>query len=354
MMLPICTIFPSFLSRLLSQRSQNLVLPLCSCVLLCLSLIGMAARPVSSLSFSSSTSNSPGILEKTALVTGSTDGIGLTTAKELASEGFRVIVHGRDPERIKKACAKVREAGGSFASAVPAMADISTLQGCESLVETVNAACLAKSTQLNLLVNNAGVFVENSKETVQWDANTVLERTFAVNVAAPFVITSLLLPLLTAKEGTRIVIASSISQSGAINDWDDLQFEKRSFSNHRAYSESKLLDALLSMEMAERLKFLGTNRVTCNCLDPGTVNTKMLLAGWGACGIDVDDARDETWLSTSPDVKGKTGMYYVGRRERRASSPAYDQQVREMLWNVLSQLAPDAAKSWESLADVTW
>lgn len=284
---------------------------------------------------------------KTALVTGSTDGIGLTTAKTLASMGFRVIVHGRDPERVKNACSKVREAGGSFASAVPALSDISTLEGCKALAEIVSTACLVQNSPLDLLVNNAGVFIEDSKrETVQWDPTHVLERTFAVNVAAPFVITSLLLPLLTAQDGSRIVIASSISQSSAISDWQDLQFEKRPFSNHQAYSESKLLDAMLSMEMAERLKSLGTKRVTVNCLDPGTVNTKMLLAGWGPCGIDVDDALDESWLSTSSDISGKTGLYFVGRRERKAARPAYDIAEREKMWSILCGLAPAASQAW--------
>jgi NAD(P)-dependent dehydrogenase (short-subunit alcohol dehydrogenase family) len=285
---------------------------------------------------------------KTALVTGSTDGIGLTTAKALAAMGFRVIVHGRDPERVKNACTQVREAGGSFSSAIPALSDISTFEGCKTLADIVSTSCLVQNSPLDLIVNNAGIFLERSsrRETVQWSPEHTLERTFAVNVAATFVITSLLLPLLTAQDGSRIVIVSSISQSSTVRDWQDLQFEKRPFSNHQAYSESKLFDAMVCMEMAERLKVLGTERVTVNCLDPGTVNTKMLLAGWGPCGIDVEDALDETWLSTSSDVSKKTGLYFVGRRERKAAWPAYDIEQRTNLWNILCSLAPDASHAW--------
>lgn len=87
--------------------------------------------------------------------------------------------------------------------------------------------------------------------------------------------------------------------------------------------------------------------ITCNCLDPGTVNTKMLLAGWGPCGMDVDAALDETWLCTSEEVAGVTGRYFVGQRDRPASSMAYDENERRKLWTLLSELAPDAAQMWD-------
>lgn len=139
-------------------------------------------------------------------------------------------------------------------------------------------------------MNNAGVFEESYSLTTDG-----LETTFAVNVMAPFVITSKLLPNLLQKKDdqSRIVIASSISQCYSIDDWDDLQCQKRQYRTHRAYSESKLFDAMLAAEFGTRLEDAGisTNRITCNSLDPGTVNTKMLIAGWGPCGIHVRDAK---------------------------------------------------------------
>ena len=174
------------------------------------------------------------------------------------------------------------------------------------------------ASNLKILVNNAGVYSEDFVRTEDG-----LELTFAVNVLAPFILTSMLLPMLLANgsnssRSSRIVIASSVSQSWKLpkNYWDDPQYRKRSYSAHGAYSESKLLDAMLTIEMAHRLHDLAgidTSIVTCNCLDPGTVNTKMLLDGWGPIGIPVENALDETWCCTSTELEGTSGQYFVGR-----------------------------------------
>lgn len=230
---------------------------------------------------------------KTAIVTGSTDGIGVTTAKNLAVQGFNVIIHGRDENRIKRAVKEVQ----SFAGVADIIdnqiftveADISTIRGCQSFVQNVKDVLTENNLTLDILMNNAGVFEQDYRVT-----EDALEMTFAVNVMAPFIITSNLLSKLLEPKShqSRIVIASSISQCRSIDHWDDLQCNIRQYSTHRAYSESKLLDAMLAAEMGTRLENagIGKDRITCNSLDPGTVNTKMLLAGWGPCGIDVEDA----------------------------------------------------------------
>ncbi|GAX12233.1 hypothetical protein FisN_1Hh162 [Fistulifera solaris] len=248
-----------------------------------------------------------GIVNRAVLVTGSTDGIGITTAKHLAKKGYDVLIHGRDSQRIA-AAVKVVQAFGSQGKVLPLPpADLSTVQGCRQLVQHVEQLCNKENLALSIIMNNAGVFAEQHVLTEDG-----LELTFAVNVMAPFVITSLLLPRLlneslTSDTASRIVIASSLSQCATIRSWDDLHYRHRSYSAHAAYSESKLLDAMLTMEFAKRLPSQG---ITCNCLDPGTVNTKMLLAGWGRIGIEVEDALDETWLCSSADVEGVTGQYF--------------------------------------------
>lgn len=229
----------------------------------------------------------------TAIVTGSTDGIGVTTAKNLALKGYNVIIHGRNTERLKHAANKVKSfakiSDKSENQIFQVEADISTIGGCKYFVNNVKSVLEQNKLKLDVLMNNAGVFEKNFFLTEDG-----LEMTFAVNVMVPFIITSQLLPLLLEEKEhqSRIVIASSISQCRSIDHWDDLQCVKRQYSTHRAYSESKLLDAMLAAEFAERFENAGisSDRVTCNSLDPGTVNTKMLLAGWGPIGIDVEDA----------------------------------------------------------------
>jgi NAD(P)-dependent dehydrogenase (short-subunit alcohol dehydrogenase family) len=292
-----------------------------------------------------------------ALVTGSTDGIGVTTAKHLAAKGVDIFVHGRDARRVDVAKRKVEDFASKLGAAIdgkgracPAPgrvwplppSDLATTSGAKALAQSVQALCEKESLSLSILVHNAGVFSEDRVITSEG-----MELTFAVNVVAPFVVTSLLLPLLL-KQKSRIVIASSISQGRSIRYWEDMAYRRRPYSAHAAYSESKLLVAALSMEMAARLQraSLGTDRITCNCLDPGTVNTKMLLSGWGPCGIDVEDALDETWLCTSDEVETKTGRYFVHQMDRRASEFAYDERERARLWTVLRDASPEAARMW--------
>lgn len=278
----------------------------------------------------------------TALVTGSTDGIGVTTAKHLLKKGYNVVVHGRDPKRIEKACETIRSFQGNDDDGLllSVCANIETVKGSEQLAREGQELCEKHNLQLTVLMNNAGVYANDLKITADGT-----EETFAVNVVAPFVITSLLLPTLL-KQKSRIVIASSISQCYSIRHWDDVNYKKRPYSAHGAYSESKLFNAMLSMEFAHRLKQAGLDEITCNCLDPGTVNTKMLLAGWGPCGIDVKDALDQTWLCVSDEVNNVSGEYFVGRSSRRASGDAYDANERAKMWKILSDLAPEAAAMW--------
>lgn len=214
----------------------------------------------------------------TALVTGSTDGIGVTTAKNLFANGYDVLIHGRDEKRIRAAEETVRAFGeGSNARVrvLPAT-DLSTVQGCRQLASDAIRVCKEEGFDLKVLMNNAGVYSEDHVVT-----SDGTEFTFAVNVVAPFVITSRLLPIMLGdgQKDRRVVIASSLSQCGSIRHWDDLAYRTRPYSAHGAYSESKLLDAMLTFEFAERFKNkgIGTDVVTCNCLDPGTVNTKVRM-----------------------------------------------------------------------------
>ena len=232
---------------------------------------------------------------QTFLVTGSTDGIGKFTASKLAQAGHAVIVHGRNAQKV---AAVAKEIGAADAF----VADLSLM----SEVRRLGTEVAAKYPKIDGLLNNCGTFDGDytGKRVVTSEGN---EYSLAVNVLAPFLLTSLLLASVRASGAGRILITSSISK-GAADALDDLQCETR-WDMHRAYSLSKLADAMLVFELHDR--YGDAPRLVFNTMDPGTVNTKMLAAGWGMCGIPVSQATtsfkmltDERWGAVSGEANG--------------------------------------------------
>ncbi|KAG5178086.1 oxidoreductase [Tribonema minus] len=265
---------------------------------------------------------------KIALVTGSTDGIGRHTATKLATDGATVLVHGRNQERLAKAVEGVKKQSSND-QVHGILADISTLAG----MRTLSTAVHQHTSVLDILVSNAGIF-ESCRRTTEDGTELV----FATNVLAPFVTTGLLLPLLRASAAARVITVSSMSQGYAAGLVDP-QFERdggSAFSDHRSYSLSKLCDAMLSMEFHERF---ASPTLTFNTLDPGTVNTKMLDAGWGMCGIAVNRANDQYTLATSENLKGVSGKYFISARETRANPACYDPVARKQLWDYCAKVS---------------
>ena len=258
-----------------------------------------------------------------ALVTGSTDGIGKLTARLLAQQEFTILLHGRSQQRLDMA----RE---EILAAVPTARietychDLSLLGGAEALAAEV----LGKHSSLDVVVQNAGVFMQSRVVT-----SDELESTFAVNVAAPFILSKRLSPAL--QPGSRMLMVSSISQSdGGKLDLTSVQCPPAGdFDQYRAYGQSKRCMAMLSHELSLRASPERGGPVILSC-DPGTVNTKMLLAGWGACGIPLEAATDEYELVKSCEP-ARHGKYFVGLRESRCHPDVYDAAKRGALWALL-------------------
>jgi NAD(P)-dependent dehydrogenase (short-subunit alcohol dehydrogenase family) len=221
---------------------------------------------------------------KTFLVTGSTDGIGQYTALLLAKSGANVLLHGRNWDRLQKTKhfineqldpeLRVKEIIKCYCS------DLQSLAGAKNLANEI----IASNERLDGLINNAGVFQESLIITEDG-----LESTFAVNVCAPFILICLLLPLLRRTKHSKILNVSSISQSGSLQ-LDNLEYQHGGFSSYSSYGFSKLCIAAMSHELAKRISAEEALVMSC---DPGTVNTKMLLAGWGYCGIRIEVGRFE-------------------------------------------------------------
>lgn len=268
------------------------------------------------------------MLGKTVLVTGSTDGIGRQTAVELAALGADVIVHGRDRRRGAAALAAVQAASAPSAAPALYLSDLATIAGVRGLA----AAVVRERPQLDVLVNNAGVFAIERVVTLDG-----LELTFAVNVLAPFLLTQELLPLLRASAPARIVNLSSASHWTGEIHWDDLQTEQ-GYEPLRAYDQSKLAVIMVTFEQARRLEGSG---VTTVCLDPGDVDTKMLHAGWPELdGIDlVSGAATSVHLAASPGAEGLTGVYFEGGRQTQPLAAALDRDAQLRLWGILEGLS---------------
>jgi NAD(P)-dependent dehydrogenase (short-subunit alcohol dehydrogenase family) len=273
---------------------------------------------------------------KSVLVTGGTGGIGRATAAGLAALGARVGITGRDPVRTEAAAASIRTAPGS-----PAVdgfaADLSVRAGVRRLAAQV----LDTYPRLDVLVNNVGGFWAHRHVTADG-----LERTFALNHLAPFLLTGLLLDRLTASAPARIITVSSGAHAQGRIDFDDLQGE-RDYSGQRAYSQSKLANVMFTYELARRLDGTG---VTATVLHPGVVRTSFGAedqAAYLAVMIGVarlfmkspaQGAGTPVYLASSPQVQGITGRYYVSRKPRTSSKASYDTTAAARLWQVSADL----------------
>jgi NAD(P)-dependent dehydrogenase (short-subunit alcohol dehydrogenase family) len=258
---------------------------------------------------------------KTVLVTGATDGIGRATALELARLGARVIVHGRSAKRIQQVVAEIQDAKGVPAEALEA--DFSSL----ARVRDCGSEILRRFSRLDILIHNAGVFEANRRLTIDG-----FESTFAINHLAPFLLTHVVLGLLRQSTPARIILVSSVTHVNSACDFNNLQGEK-SYDGRKAYSLSKLANALYTIEFAHRLRGSG---ITVNCLHPGVVATKLLRAGFGnMSGVStVRGAETSVYLASSPEVEGVSGKYFVNRQEADPSPLATNAAIRTRLWQI--------------------
>ena len=196
---------------------------------------------------------------KSVLVTGGTGGIGKATAIGLAALGARVGITGRDQARTEAAAAGIGAAPGS-----PAVDAFAADMSAQAGVRRLAAQVAGTYPRLDVLVNNVGGFWAHRHLTADG-----LERTFALNHLAPFLLTSLLLDRLTASAPARVVTVSSGAHARGRIDFDDLQGE-RNYSGQRAYSQSKLANVMFTYELARRLEGTGVTATVCH---PGVVRT---------------------------------------------------------------------------------
>jgi len=267
---------------------------------------------------------------KTALVTGSTDGLGREVAIRLGALGASVIVHGRNRERGEAVVGEIRSAGPS--DAVFYRADLASLDEVRGLAATVRG----NHARLDLLINNAGILADPAAPRRTNAAGH--ELTFAINYLAPFVLTQELLPLIERSAPARIVNVASVGQAPV--DFDDVMMAE-GYQAMRAYSQSKLALIMFTLSLAERLDAAA---VTVTSLHPATfMDTNMVAAIGGRPMSTVAEGADAVMqLAVSPALAGRTGLYFNGLEEARANAQAYDAAARAQLWALSETLTGTA------------
>lgn len=275
-----------------------------------------------------------------ALVTGGTSGIGLETARGLASFGFAGVgVVGRNSERLKEAEASLRSAGSPVHTF---QADFSSLQDVRRLAAEVRGLF----PSLGVLVNNAGVW--QGRRTMSTDG---YEETFAVNHLAHFLLTNELRePLIASGSGRVLNVSSSVHRHPKAIHWDDLMFEQK-WRGFTVYAHSKLANVLFSNELARRWRVDG---VTSNALNPGNVRSRItrnnsflnLLHRSPVARLLVlteeEGAKTSIHVATAPELDGVTGRYFDKCAEAKPNPASHDEDQARRLWEISEDLVSAA------------
>ncbi|PHI20203.1 short-chain dehydrogenase [Lewinellaceae bacterium SD302] len=274
-------------------------------------------------------------MNKTVLVTGANAGIGFETAKALAEQGFKVLIHSRTAAKGQAAKARIQELVPGADVAV-VTADLGELEQIRALAAKVNE--LAPS--LDVLVNNAGVWnskLELSKEGV--------EMTLAVNHLAYFYLSHLLYPnLQRAQNGGRIVCVASDSHKQIKGMfWDDLNLTNQ-YHGLRSYAQSKLANVLFIYEFARRSP--SEDQISAYAVQPGLVQTDIGLKGntwlhrlaWrvrrqmSGHKTPAEGAATSIYLASNDKVSKATGQYWDDCEPKDSYSSSYEEAEAKLLW----------------------
>ena len=278
----------------------------------------------------------PQMSGKTVLITGATGGIGRAAAIGLASMGARVGITGRDRARAERAAAAIARESGNPAVDV-FVADMSS----QTEVWRLAGEVLSAYPRLDVLLNNVGGFWAHRHVTADG-----LERTFALNHLAPFLLTSLLLERLMASAPARVVTVSSGAQAQGSIDFDDLMGERK-YSGQRAYSQSKLANVMFTYELARRLEGTG---VTATVLHPGVTRTAFgaedsaramapIIAALRPFMRSPERGADTAvYLASSPEAAGVTAQYFANRKAKKSHKSSNDTATTARLWQVSADL----------------
>ena len=249
---------------------------------------------------------------KRVVVTGASGGLGLETARALASAGASVVLAARDQLKLQSACDQIRQD--------LADADLSLLVlDLASLAKIRSAAadCLERFEQIDVLINNAGVMFCPLMRT-----EDDFEMQFGVCHLGHFLFTGLVMPALLRAEGARIVNLTSGGHTLGDVDFDDPNYHSRPYDKWQSYGQAKSANVLFSVGLSKRLAQFG---ITANAVHPGMImetdlgrhlkpeDYEYLMALGNPEDFAVKSlqagAATTVWAATAPELRGKGGLY---------------------------------------------
>lgn len=283
--------------------------------------------------------NNDDLSGKSILVTGATSGIGLAAVKKFVSAGAFVIGVGRSEVRCQNAHVQVM-AGNPQGKAVYFLADLSDPAQIRAVSQDITQVLKENQfSQLDVLVNNAGVYLERKELTQEG-----IEKTFAVNHLAPFLLTHEMLGLLVQADPGRVLTVSSYSHRTTPLSLKRIA-NPSPYIGLLAYKRSKLCNVLFTRSLNQRF-----DRLQAFAVDPGLVNTA--IASKGVQGISHWVWRSRRKKGTDPEVPVKTllylaatdqidlsqGIYIKNSQPKNASRKSHREDLAEALWALSCEL----------------
>jgi NAD(P)-dependent dehydrogenase (short-subunit alcohol dehydrogenase family) len=276
---------------------------------------------------------------KNCVVTGGNAGIGYETALALAKAGANLIIVSRDREKALEALESIRlQASDSQIDYV--LADLSSNKSIRRAADEI----LHKFATIDVLVNNAGTWFSKLEFTEDG-----IERQFAVNHLAYFLLTHELLGALAASRDGRIICVGSDSHFRGKLHFDDFSL-RNNYHGLRAYAQSKLANVMFAYELDRRLKEKGLENISVNCVQPGRVNTDIGLKhtisfhalAWKIRRLGglspATGAATSVYLASEEAVKGQSGKYWEKCRPKPSSHHSYHREEAARLWDISESL----------------
>lgn len=275
--------------------------------------------------------------KKIILITGATDGVGKESAKALAKLGHKVIIHGRNKAKAESVIKEIKSEN-IHADLDYIIADLLSFKA----IREMSLEFKKKYTHLDVLINNAGAVFSSDKILTE-DGE---ERTFQLNVFAPFLLTQLLLPVLQKSDSARVIIEASASHRVARKpDFTDMKSEKK-YGAQSNYSLSKLYAIWMGQHFAKVLKERKIKNITVNITHPGAAATQfgqnikkgfftdlIYKIGFRFMGTPEDGAKSEIFLATAPSIEGISGKYFNNKCiETQPSKKFYSDENEQQIW----------------------